>query len=465
MGNTEKNYIEKLKDSIRIQNKILDGIPILQYSISQDGVLSDCNTIAIKTLGYKNKKELIGKPFVSTLFAPSSIKKAQKLFLKLKKTGILKNEELQIKTSKDTVINVNLNAYTLDKKEKTHSFIITQIEVDRGEKKETEIDDMSNFPIENPNPIFRISDKLKIIYANEPGYNVLSKLGLKGKRISKKFSEQVIPLLKKKNDNVMTLELRAGTSVYKFSIVKSLEHDYYNIYGNDITDIKKEEKSEKYIYKKTILLNDRNYIARELHDTVTQTLFSANLIAEVLPRLWKKDPKGVMKRLDEVRMLNNIALTEMRALLFDLRPSSFKTEELKDLLKELVKSISRKSKIPISVDLIKKYQYSHRIELSFYRIAQESLNNIAKHSCASKASLTLKSLPDKILMDIEDDGIGFNPEDVAPENLGLLIMRERVKMIGASLNLDSRPGRTKISVVYNNNKNTKKNNYGRKKSD
>lgn len=386
--------------------------------------------------------------------------------MKLKKTGILKNEELQIKTSKDAVINVNLNAYTLDNKEKTHSFIITQIEVDGCKKKETESADMSKFPMENPNPIFCISGNLKIIYANEPGYNVLNKLGLKGKRISKKFSEQVIPLLKNKNDNVMTLELKVGTSAYKFSIVKSLEHDYYNIYGNDITDIKKEEKSEKYIYKKTILLNDRNYIARELHDTVTQTLFSANLIAEVLPRLWKKDPKGVMKRLDEVRMLNNIALTEMRALLFDLRPSSFKTEELKDLLKELVKSISRKSKIPISVDMVKKYQYSHRIELSFYRIAQESLNNIAKHSCASKASLTLKSLPDKILMDIEDDGIGFNPEDAAPENLGLLIMKERVKMIGASLNLDSRPGRTKISVIYNNiNKNIKKNNYGRKKSD
>lgn len=77
MGNTEKNSIEKLKDSIRIQKKILDGIPILQYIISQDGVLSDCNTIAIKTLGYKNKKELIGKPFVSTVFAPSSLKSSK----------------------------------------------------------------------------------------------------------------------------------------------------------------------------------------------------------------------------------------------------------------------------------------------------------------------------------------------------------------------------------------------------
>ena len=160
-------------------------------------------------------------------------------------------------------------------------------------------------------------------------------------------------------------------------------------------------------------------------------------------------------------MLNNVALTEMRALLFDLRPSSFKTEELRDLLKELVKSVSIKSKIPISVEIVKKYRYSHRIELSFYRIAQEALNNIAKHSCATRAKLVLKSLPDKITLDIDDNGIGFNPENTFPENLGLVIMKERAQMIGASLNLDSNPGGTKISVIYNNN--NRKNNYDRKK--
>ncbi len=79
-------------------------------------------------------------------------------------------------------------------------------------------------------------------------------------------------------------------------------------------------------------------------------------------------------------MLNNVALTEMRALLFDLRPSSFKNEDLAEHIKELVKSMGIKTKIPISVKIVKKYGYSHRVELSFYRIAQEALNNIAKHS-------------------------------------------------------------------------------------
>lgn len=89
------------------------------------------------------------------------------------------------------------------------------------------------------------------------------------------------------------------------------------------------------------------------------------------------------------------------------------------------------------------------------------LNNIAKHSYATKAKLVLKSLPDKITMDIDDDGVGFNTKDTSHENLGLIIMKERAKIIDASLELESNPGKgTKISVVYNNNNN---NNYDRKK--
>jgi PAS domain S-box-containing protein len=456
------NSIEKLKDLIRIQKTIIDNIPILQYNISPDGIILDCNKLVLKTLGYKNKKDLIGKPLLPTVFAPSYIEKAKKLFLIWKKTGILKNEELQIKTLKGRLIDVLLNVNTLyDKNGKVQGSISTQIDITQYKKAEKEINDLSRFASENPNPIFRVSTKFRIIYVNAPGKIILQKLGLKGKKIPKNIFDTAIASIKKKNDSLMTLELKIGTSIYEFSIVKVKDTDYYSIYGNDITNRKKAEKSEQKIEKEEILLTDRSYIARELHDTVTQTLFSANLIAEALPRLWKKDPKSVIKRLNEIRMLNSVALTEMRSLLFDLRPSSFKNEDLGDLLKELVKFIGLKSKIPISVKIVKKYGYSHRVELSFYRIAKEALNNIAKHSYATKAKLVLKSLPDKITMDIDDDGVGFNTKDTSHENLGLIIMKERAKIIDASLELESNPSKgTKISVVYNNNNN---NNYDRKK--
>lgn len=328
-------------------------------------------------------------------------------------------------------------------------------------KTKKEIDELTSLLTENPNPVFRISNTHSILYANEPGKILLQKLEIKGKKIPQKLINSVTKSIKKNSDNLMSLELKIGDSIYEFSIVK-VKTDYYNIYGNDITGKIKLDKSKQKTDNEVILFNDRNYIARELHDTVTQTLFSANLIAEVLPKLWKKDPESVISRLNEIRLLNSAALTEMRALLFDLRPSSFKDEDLGEHLKELIKTIGIKSNIPISVEIVKKYGYSHNVELGFYRIAQETLNNIVKHSCATKANLTLKSLPDKIIMAINDNGVGFNPESISPENLGLIIMKERAKMIGASLDLDSNPGKgTKISVVYysSNNKKNKRNNY------
>jgi len=326
-------------------------------------------------------------------------------------------------------------------------------------KTEKEIDGLSSLLSENPNPVIRVSTKHGIIYSNTPGKIILQKLGLKGKKIPGSLIDPLKDSIKKINDNLMILDLKIGASIYEFSIVKVKNADYYNIYGNDITDKVELDKSKKKTDNEVILLNDRNYIARELHDTVTQTLFSANLIAEVLPKLWKKDPESVINRLNEIRLLNGAALTEMRALLFDLRPSSFKNEDLGEHLKELVKTMGLKSKIPISVEIVKKHVYSHNIELGFYRIAQETLNNIVKHSCATKASLVLKSLPGKIIMTIDDNGVGFNPVAASPENLGLIIMKERAKMIGASLDLDSYPGKgTKITVGYYNIKN-KNNNY------
>jgi signal transduction histidine kinase len=342
-----------------------------------------------------------------------------------------------------------------DKKRKYNRQIISQVAKNKPEK---ESFDPISLPSENPNPVFCINTKLEIIYINEPAKSMFREAGLTGKIIPKKLIDSLMVSFKKKDNKIMTLEHSIGDRTYEFLIVKIKGTDHFNIYGNDITKRKKLEKSSRKIEKEEILLNERNYIARELHDTVTQTLFSANLIAEVLPKLWKKDPGSVLKRLDEIRTLNNVALTEMRSLLFDLRPSSFKNEDLGQHLRELVKSIGIKSKIPVSVEIVKKYEYPHKIEISFYRIAQEALNNIAKHSGATKAELVLKCLTSKITMVINDNGSGFDERENSTENLGLIIMQERASMIGADFTLVSNPGKgTKISVIYNNN-NREKNN-------
>jgi len=323
-------------------------------------------------------------------------------------------------------------------------------DITERKKVEKEIESLSRFPSENPNAVMRMNNKNLIIYANKPAKKILEQLGSRKRSKFLKFLRDSVAAEKKeKIAEPKTVEIKIGESIYGFTITPVKDFDYFNIYGKDITDSKKTEKLQYRIRKEKTLNEERNKLARELHDTVTQTLFSANLIAEVIPKLWKKNPEAVIERLEEVRQLNNVALMEMRTLLYELRPSTLEDEKLGNLLQELVKSVSARSKIPIELKIIGEYKFPVKIELGYYRIAQEALNNIIKHSCATKASLFLEVLPEKLYMDITDSGRGFNDKKNASSNLGLTIMRERAKLIGASISIESTPDKgTRIKVIY-----------------
>ncbi len=325
-------------------------------------------------------------------------------------------------------------------------------------KNEKEIENLSRFPSENPNPVMRINDKNLVIYANEPAGKILQQLNTGKRDIFLKFLHDLIGSGKKDNKTgLKTVEIKIGESIYGFTVIPVKDFNYFNIYGKDITDSKKTERLHYKIKKEKALNEERNKLARELHDTVTQTLFSANLIAEVIPKLWKKNPDMVMERLEEVRQLNKAALMEMRTLLYELKPSTLENENLGDLLRELVKSMGTRTGIHMEIDISGEYKFPVKIELGFYRIAQEALNNIIKHSSAAHARLILKVLSRKIYMEITDDGRGFDEEKISSTNLGLSIMRERAKLIGASIGINSSPGEgTKITVIYKKKNRIKK---------
>jgi signal transduction histidine kinase len=197
------------------------------------------------------------------------------------------------------------------------------------------------------------------------------------------------------------------------------------------------------------VIAERNRLARELHDAVSQTLFSANLIAEVLPRLWDRDREEAQARLNELHILTRGALAEMRTLLFELRPAAFKDARLGDLLKHLTQGISARSQIPIKLTIDGERTLPPDVQLALYRITQESLNNIVKHARPEKAEITLISRQKDVKLLICDDGCGFNPEAVSPEHFGLSIMRERAASINASLNVVSHQNcGTQIEVVW-----------------
>jgi signal transduction histidine kinase len=194
---------------------------------------------------------------------------------------------------------------------------------------------------------------------------------------------------------------------------------------------------------------ERSRLARELHDAVTQTIFSASLIAEVLPRLWAKDPERGQQQLEEVRLLNRGALAEMRSLLLELRPEALAQAKMDDLLRQLGRAMTGRTGVPVSVHADVQCPLPAGVQIALYRIAQEALNNAAKHAEASQVDVHFRCEAGRATLAIRDDGQGFDIDNIPPGHLGLGIMRERAASVGARLEIESEPGQgTQVTVVW-----------------
>jgi signal transduction histidine kinase len=197
------------------------------------------------------------------------------------------------------------------------------------------------------------------------------------------------------------------------------------------------------------VLTERHRIARELHDAVSQTLFSATILADVLPRLWDRDENVGRERLLELRELTRGALAEMRTLLHELRPSALVQTSMEDLLRQLTEALIARGRVPIGLTIEGEFDLPPDVKIALYRIAQEALNNVIKHARANSASVSLYGDSHNLLLTILDDGRGFDPDDVMGEHLGLDIMQERAQAIRATLAVRSEPGAgTEVSVSW-----------------
>ncbi|MEK6754112.1 MAG: PAS domain S-box protein [Chloroflexota bacterium] len=188
------------------------------------------------------------------------------------------------------------------------------------------------------------------------------------------------------------------------------------------------------------VLEERQRLARNLHDAVNQSLFSAGLIAEVLPRLWDRDQEEARQSLDDLRRLTRGAMAEMRALLAELRPSTLTDSDLGDLLRLLGNAHEGRTNLPVVVNVVKDLTLPAEVQVAFYRVCQEALYNIAKHTKASEVEIHLKQEDAVIELRIRDNGEGFDPQQTFSGHYGLSIMRERAEAAGAVLTIVSGVG-------------------------
>jgi PAS domain S-box-containing protein len=194
---------------------------------------------------------------------------------------------------------------------------------------------------------------------------------------------------------------------------------------------------------------ERQRLARELHDSVSQALYGIALGARTARALIDRDPAAAVEPIEYVAGLANAGMAEMRALIFELRPESLAEEGLVVALTKQAEALRARHQIDVQIELGEEPDLPLETKEALYRIAQETLHNIVKHARAGAVALSLSSsaLPPAIVLDIRDDGIGFEADGAFPGHLGLRSMRERAARLGGSLSIESAPGRgTHIQV-------------------
>ncbi|HYP60128.1 MAG TPA: PAS domain S-box protein [Thermomicrobiales bacterium] len=187
-------------------------------------------------------------------------------------------------------------------------------------------------------------------------------------------------------------------------------------------------------------LEERQKLARELHDSVSQALFGIGLGARTARALLDRDPSKVADPLDYVVSLAEAALTEMRALIFELRPDALQQDGLVGILDKQAAALAARHKLNIETDLGSEPDATLEVKEALYRIGQEALHNAVRHAHATTIWVRLNQAGQGLTLEILDNGVGFDPEGSFPGHLGLQSMRERAARMGAVILVESAPG-------------------------
>jgi NarL family two-component system sensor histidine kinase LiaS len=239
------------------------------------------------------------------------------------------------------------------------------------------------------------------------GEDEIGRLGEQLVRITKKWEEQITSLQRLSNDNAQLAEIA------KFSAVNE----------------------------------ERQRLARDLHDAVSQQLFAISMTATAVGRTLDKDFDKAKRQIYLIEEMASVAQSEMRALLLHLRPVHLEGKRLSEGLVELLNELHAKVPMDISWDMDHEIRLPKGIEDHLFRIVQEALSNALRHSKASKLEVKLLHRPDGIRLSIRDNGVGFELDARKHASYGIVSMKERVNEIGGSMHVITAPNQgTRIEI-------------------
>jgi signal transduction histidine kinase len=219
---------------------------------------------------------------------------------------------------------------------------------------------------------------------------------------------------------------------------------YRGVHGA-VRDLRERERLERDLRRQAADLaaaEERAHLARELHDSVTQALFSMTLVTRSIELLLDRDLDAARGRLGTLGELQKDALAEMRALIFELRPASLENEGLVQALRTHCAAVEGRLGLPIVIEADDEVErLPPDVEAALFRVAQEALTNIVKHAAAKHVHIALERTPTTARLTVEDDGVGVDVTSVPEGHLGLVGMRARAEKLGGTFDVASVPGR------------------------
>jgi NarL family two-component system sensor histidine kinase LiaS len=195
------------------------------------------------------------------------------------------------------------------------------------------------------------------------------------------------------------------------------------------------------------IIEERQRLARDLHDAVSQQLFAISMTATAVGRIIDKDVEKATRQIHLIEEMASVAQSEMRALLLHLRPVHLEGKRLAQGLRDLIAELQAKVQVEIALEMDEELQLQKGIEDHLFRIVQEALSNALRHSKASRLEIRLLVTSDSIRLNVRDNGVGFDLDEVKHASYGLVSIRERVTELGGSLNIVTAPQRgTRLEI-------------------
>lgn len=238
--------------------------------------------------------------------------------------------------------------------------------------------------------------------------------------------------------------LRSATRAWQqgdFSVkITDEAADEISAFGQDLNRMAEELECLVHARGELAALEERHHLARDLHDSVKQQITAASFQIGAASALLDQNVAAARSCLVEAENLTQAAHQELNAIIFELRPASFQPGDLAQTLREYTDGWARQNPIAVQLEIQGEAYPDPIVQQDLFRLVQEALSNVARHSRATRVEISLRADRLELVLSIQDNGCGFEPENTQAHGMGLQSMRERITRAGGQFSLASQPG-------------------------